>query len=110
MEFSSKADTLLNLRGKLKTGTVLPILLLSADYNHKQIDVLLDQGPLWLKKEAVIVRSSACSEDQAHSSMAGHFVSVADVQGKNSIKKPLHSKIYEIPRSLISKSIRCRLG
>ena len=86
LTFTTKADNLRALAGKLTTAKVLPMVCLTAGeiQNHPaQVLMLLDRAGLLHRR--LIVRSSAQNEDTAQSSNAGKFLSVADVVGEKAI-------------------------
>ena len=82
MKFKSKADTLRELAGKLKTAQVLPQVCFTADKAGQCIALLQKAG---LSERRLIVRSSAKNEDTTHSSNAGKFLSIADVCGEEEV-------------------------
>lgn len=82
MDFKSKADTLRQLTGKLKTARVLPQVCFPAGEAERCISLVEKSG---LLGERLIVRSSAKNEDTAQNSNAGKFLSVADVRGQEEI-------------------------
>lgn len=77
--WSSKAENLARLEGRLQQARVLPQVCFSPEQWRQDPDSVL--GPLtsWLN-QAVIVRSSALTEDSASESLAGHFLSVLGVR------------------------------
>jgi hypothetical protein len=84
--FSTKAGTLYNLQGKLKTAYIAPLCVFSVDHwntNRKNclsnISKLLGSGP-W------IVRSSCSREDSNTASNAGAFLSIPNVIGESLIE------------------------
>jgi phosphohistidine swiveling domain-containing protein len=86
VKFSTKAETLESLAGKLSSGTVLPLFRFSvAAWRSDREAVLASvQDGGWLSKR-LIVRSSALSEDGDSASQAGRFLSVADIQGEPAV-------------------------
>jgi phosphohistidine swiveling domain-containing protein len=94
LEFSGKAETLNQLRGRLRNATLLPQL-------HFSLKDWWDAGSRWeslgLDAEwlsgALIVRSSAKAEDQHLQSSAGQFLSVADVIGTVALQEAIQSVI-----------------
>lgn len=86
MEFSTKADTLRGLAGKLTTAQVLPQVCLTAGEVRscpaRAITLLRDAG---LLDRRLIVRSSARNEDTAERSNAGKYLSIPGVEGEADI-------------------------
>ncbi len=86
LTFTTKADTLRTLAGRLTSARVLPQVCLSVGEirsDSRRISALLEQAGLSGRR--LIVRSSAQNEDTAESSNAGKFLSIADVSGEESI-------------------------
>ncbi len=94
-EFRTKAETLESLKSSVKNASILPqIRFTLAQWNddHNSIlDHISDQN--WFDIP-VIVRSSAVSEDNSHESLAGRFLSVANVQGEHQIQNAI-SKVID---------------
>ena len=94
LQFSGKAETLHKLRGELRFARLLPQL-------HFSLKDWLDAGGQWERlglhalwlSQTLIVRSSAKTEDQQLHSMAGQFLSVADVNGNAAIQEAIESVI-----------------
>lgn len=84
MDFKSKADTLRQLTGKLKTARVLPQVCFPAGEAERCLSLVEKGG---LLGERLIVRSSAKNEDTAQGSNAGKFLSVADVRSEAEITR-----------------------
>jgi len=78
--FENKADTLSQLRGKLKRAEVLPQLCFSRQQWESLGRGLFNSSILWLS-DTLIVRSSSSREDGLNESLAGHFKTVANVRG-----------------------------
>ncbi|MBD5117680.1 MAG: phosphoenolpyruvate synthase [Clostridiales bacterium] len=94
LSFTTKADTLRALSGRLKTARVLPQVCLNveeAQADPQQSLILLRQAGLLGQR--LIVRSSAKNEDTAQCSNAGKFLSIADVAGEKSILKAVEQVI-----------------
>ena len=92
LKFSTKAETLAALEGRIDSARVLPQLRFSVDEWHeakKRLSPIAARAaggpPAWLS-EAVIVRSSGLAEDSESQSLAGHFLSVANVRGEAEIE------------------------
>ena len=81
--FSTKAETLETLAPLLRCGRVLPQVRFSvADWRSRRDEQLAKVlGQPW-SKQALIVRSSAQSEDGAVSSQAGRYDSILGVSGR----------------------------
>ncbi len=81
--FGTKAETLDRLADSLQGGAVLPQLRFTVSQWQAAPDQVLDElmDRDWAA-DRVIVRSSGQSEDTAGQSLAGHFHSVLNVQGR----------------------------
>ena len=91
LTFTTKADTLRQLSGLLKTGEVLPQVCLSAGEAREalgRIFPLLQASGMG--ETPVIVRSSARNEDTAECSNAGKFLSIPDVSGEEAVLRAVH--------------------
>ncbi|MDC0092770.1 PEP/pyruvate-binding domain-containing protein [Alphaproteobacteria bacterium] len=96
MHFTSKADTLAELEGKLKYACVLPqFSFTSKMWNeiYNDIDILWNEIPQWANT-SLIVRSSARAEDSSKESLAGHYTTVANVNSKSQLKSAV-TKVYK---------------
>lgn len=82
MKFKSKADTLRELTGKLRSAQVLPQVCFTAGEAEQCLARLKQSG---LIDSRLIVRSSAKNEDTAQSSNAGKFLSIPDVRGEEAV-------------------------
>lgn len=90
--FEDKAATLAGLEGRLTCGRVLPQATIGyARWISERTDILrrLLATP-WAQETGgrlppLIVRSSAIGEDGAGESLAGHFLSIQDVQGGDAL-------------------------
>ena len=77
----TKAETLALMYGKLNTAKVLPQLTFTvADWEQRRAQIVCSFSELDWNAD-VIVRSSCHSEDTQDASMAGKYVSIADVRG-----------------------------
>ncbi len=96
MQFSTKAKTLAQLYGGLKTAIVLPQLCFRVGDWKQNTDFLLRQLKQykWLENQGVIVRSSAKNEDAFHQSMAGHFDSVLDIRSPDALIQAVDQVIH----------------
>ena len=78
-KFGTKAETLQNLKSKLKKSNILEqIAFTVGEYendNHKILDKIKNK----LNSELLVVRSSALNEDTENSSMAGSYESILKV-------------------------------
>lgn len=86
--FGTKAETLSALEDRLKHAKILPQVRFSLKAWREvgeTLKVLGDKRPAWLN-ETVIVRSSGKAEDAFTQSLAGHFVTVADVKGDSALR------------------------
>ena len=93
LQSSTKARTLAALRPVLRAARVLPQRSFSAtDWREDPAAILAgirsQFGPV-----ALIVRSSAVAEDQSSGSLAGHFRSVSDVNGKAELRDAIDAVI-----------------
>ena len=80
MEFSTKAETLLRLNGKIKAASILEVAFFTvAEWKENKEACLEKVGPLWDHGQKLIVRSSALSEDTSTQSQAGAYDSVLNV-------------------------------
>ena len=96
MHFTSKADTLAELEGKLKYACVLPqFSFTSKMWNeiYNDIDILWNEIPQWANT-SLIVRSSARAEDSSKESLAGHYTTVANVNSKSQLKSAV-TEVYK---------------
>ena len=88
--FSTKARTLEKLASQISRGRVLPQVRFSSKNWEKAgrtiQSAVSGEKPAWLQ-EKVIVRSSAAVEDSQEGSLAGHFISVANVEGSEGINR-----------------------
>jgi len=102
MHFTSKADTLSKLKGKIKHANVLPQFNFTIEMweaSGNDIDKLWNNKPKWAN-DLLIVRSSGQTEDKSNESMAGHFETVANVSSKSE----LNSAINTVYQSFHSKN------
>ncbi len=91
---STKARTLVSLEGGLVSAEVPPSLFFSiADWESGYPDILQRIFKKFSDSISLAVRSSALSEDTAVTSLAGHFTSILDVQGKEALKEAINTVI-----------------
>lgn len=87
MQFSTKAETLKLLTQELTGAIVLPQYLFEVKQWQHNRDLVLSQffsDHQWATS-ALVVRSSGIAEDSQSESLAGHFDSVVNVQGKDAL-------------------------
>lgn len=83
--YRSKAETLqalqvLQTEKRLCQGRILPLYVFSStDWQQRQAEVLAELAAQAWSRQALIVRSSAAHEDSRLSSLAGHYLSLANV-------------------------------
>lgn len=83
IQFGTKAETLQNIRGKLKSANVLPGVCFEVrEWRQDPDRCYLQCADAW-KTIKVIVRSSAINEDGQEESLAGKFESIADISLHN---------------------------
>lgn len=83
IQFGTKAETLQNIRGKLKSANVLPGVYFEVrEWRQDPDRCYLQCADAW-KTIKVIVRSSAINEDGQEESLAGKFESIADISLHN---------------------------
>lgn len=91
LSFSTKAETLKQLEGRLSFGKVLPQCGFTVAEYRKNSTELNKTLQDW-SAQCVIVRSSARSEDSITESKAGQYLSIPNVSGEVA----LHSAIKEV--------------
>jgi len=94
LTFSSKADTLKQLRNHIKSARVLPLYVFDAKEFGKNKNTILAEIETSFKEKFVVVRSSAANEDSINFSNAGHFVSLLKVNKQK--RKELESSIKKV--------------
>lgn len=100
LEFASKARTLENLAGVIKTAKVAPLLILKVrDWKQHRGKFLAAISEEW-GSEPLIVRSSCVSEDLEQASNAGAFLSILNVELDN-----LEKAIDEVIASYSTKDV-----
>lgn len=104
LKFSTKAENLKNLSSLVKNANVLPQFSFSVQDWKKEKSKLLREfsGVAWAKG-AVIVRSSAATEDSLLGSNAGAFESVSNVSGAVQIETAVEKVIDSYGPSILSK-------
>ncbi|MDH5546993.1 MAG: PEP-utilizing enzyme [Gammaproteobacteria bacterium] len=90
MHFLTKARTLGQLEHNIQSAIVLPQFCFTrAQWFSSKNDISnIGELPDWISGE-VIVRSSATSEDTANVSLAGHYLTIADVSGLTEINRSI---------------------
>ena len=88
LQFTTKAETLRSLEGRLAAARVLPQVCLTAAQARE------DPGLAWvllgragMAEGELIVRSSAQNEDTAQCSNAGKFLSIPNVRGEAAVRE-----------------------
>jgi phosphohistidine swiveling domain-containing protein len=91
---STKARTLLSLVGKLATAKIQPVEEFTvSDWLADPAQSINAIGRRWGEATPLVVRSSALNEDSATASLAGHFTSVLNVQGKAALRNAIQEVI-----------------
>ena len=80
---STKAQTLINLRPKLKKSKICKSFVFTVEEWKKSESSILESIQTKFNNEKVIIRSSALNEDGLLGSMAGAFDSVKNINVKN---------------------------
>ena len=94
IKYKNKAETLKNITGKLKYGTVLPMYLFTTgDWKKNQNRCINNLKKKSWFKWPVIVRSSHNNEDSQASSLAGHFESILNVHSSTEIIEAVNKVI-----------------
>ncbi len=94
IKYKNKAETLKNISGKLKYGTVLPMYLFTTgDWKKNQNRCINNLKKKSWFKWPVIVRSSHNNEDSQASSLAGHFESILNVHSSTEIIEAVNKVI-----------------
>lgn len=90
MKFGTKATTLEALRGALKSAVVPPSRVVSfADWRRDPESTVRDVAGAFPPGRALIVRSSASSEDGVERSLAGKFLSVPNVRDAAALREAI---------------------
>lgn len=96
LQFKSKARNLLALQGLLKSGELLPLLIINKkDLKDKERIFSQIQS---LKSKNLIIRSSSKSEDNTQNSNAGAFLSIARI--KSDDKKAVFDALNKVALSM----------
>ena len=94
MSLDSKAKTIEFLNGKTNLSKVLPLVRFSVQEFKKNSNLYITRIQDNFKDDLLIVRSSSLNEDTEHSSNAGHFESVLNVNTND--KKALRNSINKV--------------
>lgn len=81
-QLSTKAKTLQQLEGKLKSAKVLPQVTFTVEEYRKNRDCIWQQVESLFPMRKLVIRSSALNEDTELESKAGMYESVLNVSGK----------------------------
>lgn len=102
ISFGTKAEILEGLSSVVKTAKILPQIRFTVDQWKNSPEVVFEQLHRrgWLQDFPVIVRSSSLHEDGASHSCAGHFCSVANVVGRETIT----NAIFQVIQSFEGRS------
>lgn len=94
----TKAETLENLSPIIKTASILPqIRFTSKEWKTDAAKILKTiEEKDWFNCP-LIVRSSALSEDNAEQSLAGHFLSLMNIEGQAAIQTAIEQVIQSLP-------------
>lgn len=88
--FGSKAETLERLAPLLRAASVLPLSYFSlGQWRRNREEVMASLGRMGWTGETLIVRSSSRQEDSTKASLAGHFLSLADIRGKTRLAEAI---------------------
>ncbi len=95
IKFRTKAENLASLESVLKTARVLPQFRFTVEqWLGAGMDLFADDNlPDWFARP-LIVRSSSVIEDSSSASLAGHFISVADMHGVSVLRENI-DKVVE---------------
>ena len=96
--FGTKAETLAALKPVVTCGTVPDLTHFTIARWSKERDAILDDIQSRFGTKSLVIRSSAVSEDQAESSLAGHFHSVIAIRAEE--RAELASAICEVADSM----------
>lgn len=77
--FSTKANTLANLKGRLTSAVIEPQFVFTVGQWEKEATGILDQVSGLFRSTTIVVRSSSLNEDALDYSNAGHYRSVLNV-------------------------------
>ena len=88
-KFGTKADTLKSLESKLQLSNILRQYKFTVQDYDSDSERVIDEIQASISSDKLVVRSSALNEDTVHSSMAGSYESILNVDrtSRSSIKK-----------------------
>lgn len=89
LEFKTKAETLQQLEGQVTSAKVLPQVCFTVAKLQEQPEAIWDMIQAAFGQQAVIVRSSALSEDTGLASQAGKYLSIAGCVGQAGIMEAI---------------------
>ena len=94
LQFTTKATTLECLSSVLKSARILPLYFFTLNQWRKENGKILKtiEQKNWFER-SLVVRSSGLSEDRVGESLAGRFLSVLDVRGKECLSDAVE-KVY----------------
>ena len=94
VEFGTKAETLERLASTVKSASILPqVRFTVSEWTRDREAVESRLGAADWTVGPLIVRSSALVEDVAGRSLAGHFTTVAHVEGRQALAKAIEAVI-----------------
>jgi len=82
-KFGTKADTLKSLESKLQQSNILEQYKFTVEDFDSDSERVIDEIQASTSSAKLVVRSSALNEDTAHSSMAGNYESILNVDRRN---------------------------
>ena len=84
LSFKSKAQNLLTLQPLLKNAIVLPLYVITKNVlaSSQAKEIIIDNIQS-LDSKKIIIRSSSKNEDSMHTSNAGAFLSIANIDSNN---------------------------
>ena len=97
--FSTKAETLENLKGRLRSGHLCDQMIIRYRPWSDDADTLLAEALERFGDQSLIVRSSAASEDSWDNSMAGAHLSLADVAPDTDALRGAIASVFESYRT-----------
>ena len=83
--FGTKAHNLLQLKNFLKQSYICDIVVFTVKQWMDDRQQCIDKVKYKIRNNKIIIRSSALSEDTMHSSMAGFFDSIADIDSNDDL-------------------------
>ena len=92
--FSTKAQTLKNLTGRIQTASILPLKFFTYRQWRNNASILMDEIFYEIGSGPFIVRSSCTSEDTLNASNAGAYLSILGVS-----KDEMHASVEKVFQS-----------